>query len=679
LGVYTLFDSGKDTRLKRWARNTIGEQPVLLDTALTTKSRVQIKQFMLNNGYFNAEVTDSTRIRRNRKATVVYTIRSHAPYTVRSVAYEVEDTALAGLVKSGADPSLIVPGAVFSTANLQAERERIAARLKNHGYFHFTQQYITYKIDSAFGTNEVAVYLQVSNPGGDTARHHRYGIGRVYVKPDYNPNAPGAETDTAVFDDRYFLYRARPRNFRPRVLSRHIFLRPDTLYSLRAHEKTYEYLSELGNFRFVNMRFDVDSGALARGQRRLNAFVQLTPNYRQNYRVEIEGTHNGGNLGMAGSFIYSNRNLFRGAELFELRLKAALEDQKNFTGAEEKLLLFNTYDIGPEARITIPIRGRELVVQSSIAYNVQNRPEFNRSLVTFSGGFAWRKSRYVTLLWNPLELNFVQVKQDPDFSLILEQINDPGLSDSYDDHLIPSGVGSFIFNTQALERRMSFFYFRLNLESAGMQVRVGQWLAGNITRRDSSYEFLGNAYAQYLRPDADFRFYHVLDENNTIVYRLAGGVGMPYWNSSAMPFEKNFFAGGANDLRAFVARSIGPGGYDDPLDVQQSGEIKLNANVEYRFDIFKILEGAFFADAGNVWLLKEDANRPGGKFEAGHFLGQMALGSGFGLRFDFNYFVVRLDIGFPFRDPRNPAGDRWVYSDLKPRDATTNIGIGYPF
>ncbi len=683
LGVHTLFNRGRERKWKTWFKTSIGEPPVLLDTTLTLKSRNQIKQYMLNHGYFNAEVTTETHISKKRKAKVTYNVSSGKPYRIRKVTYVIPDTKIAKLVQDDASNTLIGTNHVFNTRVLQEERERITSVIKNNGYYFFTQQYISYKIDSGLNANEVVIYLQLQNPvaRGDTTRqaaHVPYRIGKVFMTPDHRPSGspPDGLADTIRYLDKAFIYTSGKHNFRPAVLSRNTFILSDSLYRLKAHERTYEYLSELGTFRFVNIGFRVDS---AYKDPTINGYINLTPNFRQNYRVEIEGTHNGGNLGAAGSFVYTNRNIFKGAELFELRLKTALEDQKNFAGVEEKFLVFNTYEFGPELNLTIPVKGSKKVYRFSTSYNLQNRPEFNRRLINFSSGVALRRKRSFTLLLNPIELNFVKVRQSEEFRTILEEINDPGLSESYDDHLIPAGVYSFILNTQRLDEPGNFFYFRMNFETAGFLIRMAQEAAGNVTERDSNYSIFNNTYAQYIRPDADFRFYQIIDDKNTLVYRLAGGVGIPYWNSSQLPFEKSFFAGGANDLRAFVARGLGPGTFDDPVDVQQNGEIKINANAEYRFDIFKILKGALFADAGNVWLLEDAADRPGGKFRSDRFLKEIALGAGFGVRFDFNYFVVRLDVGFPVRDPRNAEQDRWVHRNLKWRDATTNFGIGYPF
>ena len=686
LGVYIAFNRGKERKWKNWVKNTIGEPPVLLDTALTEKSREQIRQFMVNTGYFNADVTDTTILKKGRKANVYYYIRSNEPYQIRTIEYSISDTAIRNIVLTNTSSALIKSGNRFDTRMLQQERERMTTLLKNHGYFYFTQQFISYQVDSALKSNEVDLFLQIKNrniSSDDSTlsqNHIAYSISDVFINSDFNPVRADSNlfTDSVYYSNRYFLFRTKYHNYRPAALSKNIFITKDKKYNLTDHESTYRYLADLGNFRFININFSPDTDSIG-SMDRLNCFINLTPNFRQSYRVEIEGTHNGGNFGTAGSFIYANRNVLKGAELLELKLKAAFENQSNFAGEERRLLFFNTYEYGPEISLTIPQNGSQRVINLISSYNVQNRPEFNREIATFSVSKTFRMKKNVIHIVTPAEINFVAVTQDSVFKKILEDIGDPALSDSYDDHLIAGGRYSFILNTQQLNKLKSFFYFRFNFESAGNAIRAVEELRGRVPVNDSSYSILKNIYAQYIRPDVDFRFYHIIDENNTMVYRLAGGIGIPYLNSRTLPFEKSFFAGGANDLRAYSARSIGPGSYDDELRVQQSGEIKMNANIEYRFDIIRILEGALFMDAGNVWLTKDDARRPGGTFEPNRFLNEVAIGAGMGFRFDFNYFIIRLDIGYPMRDPRNADNKRWVYQNLKPDDAKFNFGIGYPF
>jgi outer membrane protein assembly factor BamA len=245
--------------------------------------------------------------------------------------------------------------------------------------------------------------------------------------------------------------------------------------------------------------------------------------------------------------------------------------------------------------------------------------------------------------------------------------------------LIEDGKISYIFNNQDLQKHKNFFLIRANIETAGNILRIIQKSTNGIKTENGTYEILNKRFAQYLRPDADLRYYQVFSNHSTMVYRLSGGIGMTYLNSVSMPFEKNFYAGGSNDLRAFSSRSLGPGSDTTSYSFERIGDIKINANIEYRYDILRILKGAFFIDAGNIWLRKFDANRIGADFNSSRFLSEVAIGSGIGFRFDFTFFIFRTDIGIPLRNPSYPKNERWFFNKLALRDLQLNLGIGYPF
>ncbi|MFI5218270.1 MAG: BamA/TamA family outer membrane protein [Bacteroidia bacterium] len=706
LGVYDQFNFGKETKLKAWFKRTIGEPPVLLDTVLIKRSSTQIKQFMHNSGYFHAEVKDTVIYKSKQKAIVNYTIKSNVPYTILNFSRFIASPPIDSIVTADSQNCLVKPGQVYDNSILQGERERITSLLKNKGYYFFNQQYISFKIDSSLHSNHVNVYMFISNPDPDNYPdngegtdeimvdttvssenvHHSYSLNKIIIRSDYDPLTAGTlpSTDTIFYKGYIFISASHNFNFKPYALSDHIFLNTDSLYRLDDHENTYRSLSDLGNFRFINIKFEADSqpGNL------LNCIINLTPLQKQSYKVELEGTLNGGNKGAAGNFIYSNRNTFNGAETFSLKLKTAVEDLENTTVPEEGDKLFNTYEYGLEGTLTLPrvpsiIKPKNKAITTSTnytaSYNIQNRPEFFRRIADFSVGFAKKYSSRSRLQVNVAEVNFVNVTPDPVFEQKLIDIGDPALISSYEDHLIADGRANFLITTQALNKTKNFIFFRTSFESAGFSIRMVDMITGKVTNRDSSYTVFKNPYAQYIRQDVDFRFYHILNKNNTLVYRIAMGIGIPYWNSQELPFEKSYFAGGANDLRAFNARSIGPGSYFKE-QVQQNGEIKINGNVEYRFDIFKILQGALFADAGNVWLKNEDADRPGGKFLFDKFYKEIAIGGGVGFRFNFTFFIFRVDLGYKFRDPTLPENERWVFKDFNLFDpSVSNIGIGYPF
>lgn len=700
LSVYSLGNQGKPTKFKNWLKNTVGEEPVILDTLLTQKSKIQIRQYMANNGYFNAEVVDSVSYRK-KKAKVTYYIKSNIPYTIQEIVRESADDNLDSLVKLDTLGTSLVRGKIYKTEDLTKDRERITNKLRNKGYYFFSQQFITYQLDSSHGNFTLTVFQDVmKNVQQDpytkeilsNEDHKVYTLQNIYVSTDYDPllkDTVKMEYDTIAYNDYLFLVPVGKRNFiKPDAIVRHSYLRKGDLYRQDISDQTYRSLNLMGVFRFINMSYAIaDSGS-----NRLATFINLAHYKRQDYKLEGEGTNNGGNLGVAGDVSYRNKNLFRGGELLEFKLRGALESQKNFSGtsADNKILVFNTYEAGVENSLTLPkairpftklFKEKSANPQTifSVNYNLQNRPEFNRTILDFATSLDWRKGRFVKQTFTPFQINFVNVKLDKQFEANLLALNDPILLSSYDNHLITNGRYSFLYNNQELNKLKNSVLFRLNIEFAGNSLRILRQWQHATKDNQGRYAILNKPFAQYLRPDADIRFYHPFSAHSMLVYRLTGGIGITYGNSVILPFEKSFYAGGSNDLRAFRARSVGPGTYSSANNFELTGDIKLNSNLEYRFDILRVLKGAFFVDAGNIWLRKKDESRLNAEFDITKFYRQLAVGSGVGFRFDFTFFIFRLDIGVPIVDPHYPVARKWVISRFGLTDLNFNFGIGYPF
>ncbi len=704
LGVYTLGNQGKSNRFKNWLKYTVGEEPVILDTLYTGKSTQQIKLFMANNGYFNAVVKDST-IYKKKKAFVRYVITSNKPYRVKDIIRKSEDLKLDSLVRNDTANTKLVRNNIFRTDDLQKDRERLTENLRNRGYYYFNQQFITYDVDSNFNDFSLIVYQNVSKletVDPDTKEviksenHHVYNLRNVFIGTNYDPLQRDTLLqlyDTIPHKGFYFLTRNGTKMaIKPDVIVNHTFLKPGTVFKQSASDRTYKSLNLLGIYKFISINYYPASGAES-DTLHLDANISLAPYLKQDYKVEFEGTNNGGNLGVAGDVSYRNKNVFRGGELFELKLRGALESQKNFAGpeSENKIIFFNTYEAGIENSITLPkaiwpfaplFRNKSSNPQTTFStnYNIQNRPEFKRSLLDFSASLEWRQNQFAKHIVTPFQVNFVNVSLDQSFAEKLLALGDPILLSSYDNHLITNGRYTFIYSNQVLNKLANFAFFRINLELAGNTLRLFKQLEKNVEPDTlGRYQVLNKRFAQYIRPDVDFRYYHTLNAHNSLVYRIAGGIGVTYLNSVILPFEKSFYAGGSNDLRAFRARSIGPGAYASDDNFERIGDIKINGNIEYRFDILRILKGAFFVDAGNIWLRKNDENRPDAQFGISTFYRQLAVGSGLGFRFDFTFFIFRLDIGVPMVDPRFDRKNKWVVKNLNGRDLNFNFGIGYPF
>lgn len=701
LAVYNMADKGKETKTKAWIKRTIGEEPVILDHEATKKSTYQLELFLHNKGYFNAVVEDSTQIK-NKKARIYYFVSTKEPYIIKNVEYKSNDKIIYNIILSDKVNSVIKEGDIYDISVLQEERNRITKELQNRGYYNFNKEYIHYTIDSTLGSHQLNILLNIKQINEDSKAstnqaedHKTYKINNVYIQTDYDPTQAQllSELDTLSYKEYYFLYSADPLKFKPDIIIQSIFIKPKDIYQVNHLENTYKRLSDLGNFKFINISFEQRGLDSLSDKYLIDTYIQLTPSNKQALTGEMEWTHNGGDMGITVNGVYRNKNIFRGAEVLEIKLKGALEAQKTFVDTLEKedqtLYLFNTFEIGPEVNLyfqqfLFPFKIKSISKyanpQTSLtsSYNLQKRPDYIRKIQNFSFGYNWQESQYKKHYVYPVEINFVKVNLDTTFEKELQGRGDVTLINSFKSHLITNSRWTFIYNTQKLNKNTNFIYFRSNIEFAGNILRLINTLDNSIQNKTGSYLIFGLKYAQYFKPDFDIRYYHIIDKNNTLVYRFNAGIGIPYGNSTVLPFEKSYFAGGTNGIRAWRTRTLGPGSYKD-YTTDQTGDIKLEANIEYRGNIFRLLEGAIFADAGNIWLRNKDESRIGGKFEADKFLGEIAVGAGIGLRLNFNFFIFRIDGAVPIKDPSQPIGDRWVYDKIALKSIIFNFAIGYPF
>lgn len=706
LGVYNLAALGKETKFKKWVKTAIGEEPILLDTNLTNKSKEQLTILFQNNGFFNASVTDSTVYKR-KKAKVYYKIKSGAPYSIRNIKYEISDTTIRTIILNDNSPSYLASGKKFSNALLQSELNRITNRLRNLGYFNFNSQYIYFDIDSSLGTNQVDLWLVLTNPLSkkndslDTeikSKHQKSYIKEILVEVDYDPIQTniGFNKDTTFTENLIFVSKGKLLySQNAKHLAEHIFIKKDSLYAQDNFDLTYRRLSDLGIFRFVNIRSEIIEGLPGDTSVFLRCYILLSPQPRQEFKAEAEGTNSGGNFGIAGNLVYRNKNIFKGAETLTFKIKGGLEIQQNFGDttyeSTRQLALFNAYEIGPEFTLTFPrglwpfnIKNPKKVsnptTSISASFNIQNRPEYYRQLVNLSYFYTKKTTPFNRFYFYPAEINYLNVQLDPAFQVQLEKLKDPTIILGYANQFIADGRISYLFNNQELSSRSKYFYFRVNLEFAGNSIYLAKTLAGEKINDSIPSELFHVKFAQYLRPDLDLRFYKPVSFSNALaVFRIAVGFGYAYGNSIKLPFEKSFYAGGPNDIRAWRTRSLGPGSNQKEDYFERFGDLKITTNLEYRFDIYRKLKGATFVDAGNIWLWKSFNGSNEGVFDANTFIDQMAIGVGIGIRFDFTFFILRLDGAVQARDPKQAVNERWVLQSKTFSDITYNFGIGFPF
>lgn len=702
LGLYNLSGK-KESGWNQWLRK-IGEAPVLYDEFEKDRNNKQLGLYMRNKGYHHAAVTDSVRIKK-KKAQVSYDIIAGEPYILRSVNYHFEDTSLRSLVAPDTINTLLKPGDLFDVDAMVAERARIETYLRNRGYYNFNREYIYFEADSSLNSNEVDLLVGIKKfilPSEEgyylVVPHRKYRIEKVYIYPGFDPKS--AMADNKAYIEGLTSFKYKEFEFRhegnlkadPTVISQSVFIMPGEDYDAEKVKQSYKHLSSLRIYKFVNIVFEEkdQNDPYQHDYYPLICHIQLSPTTSQSYTVELEGTNSAGNLGIGGNLNYTHRNLFGGAENFTTRLSGAVETIREVNEQGYG----NMIELGIEGRLTIPkfllpfkteqfIRKYNPKTSTSISFNFQRRPDYTRAMFQTAFGYNWTQGDHITHIINPVSMNYVQMIDASDE--FLEDIKDTYLEYSFEDRLILGMNYSFIYTNQDIQKTRDFVFFRTNLESAGLLLKGVAKAIG--TERDSlgRHVMFGNAFAQYVKGDVEYRYFDIMNDQTSLVYRIFLGVAFPYMNSITIPYEKQYFTGGANGIRAWQVRNLGPGSYnvlDEPIAPRwpnQTADVKIEANIEYRFDLFWLLEGALFLDGGNIWSLNKDDDRPGSVFEWNRFYKEFALGAGFGLRMDFSFFVFRFDLGMKVRDPSQPEGMRWVFMDSGYNRPQFNIAIGYPF
>jgi len=697
----------------------IGEMPVIYDSLVAKKSSTQIKLLLNNKGYFISSVSDSVHLSKRKTATVYYKIKASKPYLINQIEYKIPDNLLGYFVFGDTAKSLIIRGDNYDEDVLQKERERITRELNNNGYYLFSKDYIHYEIDTTIGNRKVNVTLNIKNFASKSiesadsiveTHHQRFYINNIYIQPDFISKIMNSEKMDTIKINDYTIIHNQKLGYKTKILLDAIFIRKGELYQLSNIEDTYLRLSELKTFKSINIFFTPNRSGY------LDCNIQLSPILKQSLTVETEGTNTSGNLGIGGSVVYQNRNLFKGSEIFELRLKGSVEAQKTIYNSTDvnPVKQFNTVEFGPELNIYTPrflipfnvstskISNPKTIFTSSVIY--QRRQDYTRYISNLSFGYTWKETAKIRHTINPLIISFVKVSLRPDFySKLIENEHNLYILNSFSNHLSTSTRYTYNYNEQDIKKTGNFSFFKLNAESSGNILRgiyntVNTILPNTFTKDQlGRYKIIDIVYSQYIRIDVDYRYYFTVNDINKLAFRLAAGIGKPFVNFQSLPFERSFYSGGSNGIRAWQSRSLGPGSYSNegPYIFDQFGDGQLEGNFEYRFKLIKFLNGAFFVDAGNTWLRQPDINRPGGDFQYNRFYKEIAVGSGLGLRADFDFFIIRFDIGIKLRDPQFQENKRWTiqhildnnwkndfymsHSGHKYNFFTFNIGIGYPF
>ncbi len=719
-----------------WLAYTVGESPVLLDTLLMNKGARQMEVYLRKNGYFNA-VVRAERIlneesnlfwKAGKKSNVVYHVQLKDLYTINTVTWNSNDALIKEQIPTLREKTLVNPGSRFRVENLDAERARITLRLSNEGFYDFIPDYVVYQLDTVTNPKKVNVKLTVLNQkaidgyGNYTDKilpHKKFYIGNISFNTSFNPLNPNeTPTDTVEYKGLE-IYSVGLSCVKPVILDRRVEVKETQLYQQRYLDETYKRFTQLGVFKTVNIQLSPRTDSKT-GQSLLDVKVLLAPNKRQALSFDPRVTNRSGNTGIYGNFIYKHRNVFRGAESFEFKTVVGAEASQVLGDASvsdgnqivQRTFQLNTFEIGPEFNLISPrLFPRDLAKTSRsndpkttvrAGLNYQRRPDYTRTLsqVSFGWNFIENPETVSSFDIEWAELSVIKIDRSAAFNTWLGSLNDSYLANSYQDHLILATRFGYTVNTQKDGNQPRAFYYRGNIiEGAGNLLRaIYQRLPNAEPDSLGSYEINNIRFAQFVKSDHDVRFYTQSDERNKFAFRAFIGVGIPLKNLPSLPFEKSYFSGGANGLRAWQARTLGPGSFRDTSVVRSFnniGDIKLEFNAEYRFKITHMLQAAFFVDAGNIWLANRDYSRPNAEFEKSRFYKEFAIGTGAGLRFDFDFFIVRMDVGIPLRDPLKVDGEKWLWqgkdeynsflSDINDSPASfklqpvLNLGLGFPF
>lgn len=690
LGIYNLVNVRKG-EYKDTLRNDIGEPPAILDTAITRLSAEAIEIYLQKKGYFNAGVTFSIDSLGPKKVGITYTAVPNQAYTVREYDVNIPDTAIRRLVQQY--ESLVDSGMNYDEYVLGEERERIASKLKNNGYAEFENVYIQYDADTALNNNQVDLTLRVEDPidGQHTVYHFNNTFITIHPSEE---DKPRVDADTIHYKGNYYFVDYEG-NYHPRTFNNSTFLNKGQIYAETDRSLTYTRLGDLGIFKFITIDFKKNR----QDSTLLDAYISLTPSKRQSLALEGELTLIGSSLGGLGGFTYTNKNLFRGGELFELRFRG---------GQESNLRQFEINSSIAFPQMLLPFNftlGEYGMPRTKFSFDYLDQLEFNRYALrnyNFSFGYEWKETRSKSHYVAPIKVGVLRSVINPDFEdLLIAQGNIERVAE-LDPYFSLGSSYTYINGAPKLLEGGNFIYFKGSMEVSGNTLNLFHRMFGGPKNDSEDYYMVaGLRYPQYIRPEADVRFYRRTGPLQQLVIRLNAGAGYAYGNNPTLPYQRKFFMGGANSIRAWRTRTIGPGSFnyyqsqptgDRNLEYfYRVGDIKLEGNVEYRFRIlddffFAKLNGATFVDVGNIWDFADDDDSR--VFHANEFYRQLAVGAGFGLRFDIDFLVFRLDFAAKVHDPQFSGKDRWVIGKIGDKAFKNKynynffnltLGIGYPF
>ena len=685
---YVIGEPKNERGLKPFLRRKLGEEPVLSSRVNAVVTAENIQAFMENSGYFHTTVQGDT-VNKGYFTKAIYTAQVQPQYHIKSITWVSDSSDLLKLLEERQRDGILKVGQPYRLSDISAERDLLDLYLKTKGYYYFSPDYLMAYADSTIGNRQVDLYLNVKKTTPEAAKHP-YKINKIVVFPNYSLVSTQLDTNIlgAIKYDGLHI-KDSAEKFKPRLFAQTITYRPGRLYSSRSQNSTLNRLINLGAFKFVKNRFDavVDSGDIYR----LNVYYYLTPAKKKSFQGEVNAFSKENNsLGAQLSLNWKNRNLFRGAELLTIKAYTGFE-----VSIADSLRNNNTYRIGGEASIRFPryavpflrIKENNFYPPNTnllLGYELYRKQLFYTiNLFRLQYDFTWKKNIRTEYTLAPLSISYLNAGNITDSFYKQAAVTPVILLNVYSEAILGSYFSYTYNNGQA--RRRNKIYFNASVDLSGN-------IAGLITgaKRYRQKTIFNTPFAQYVKTDFDLHYTRALSNKWDWANRLQIGIGIPYSNSALLPFAKQYIIGGSSSIRGFRVRNLGPGTYKPTADDQRffqiiGGDYKFLLNTEIRIPLTKQLSTAIFVDAGNIWTKDTLIFGPAGKFSKNWYK-ELAVATGFGLRFDANVLVIRADLGIPLRKPYLPDGQRWVFKQIdfgsgawRRENLILNIALGLPF
>ena len=694
-----------------WSRRN-GEAPVILNINDKYTNQRRIRIFLKEKGFYNHSLKIEKKVSKinHKKVKLFYHLKLQKVHKINRILYDINDEKIKKIIFGDSAKSFLKKGKNLDLNLLENERERISDLLRNNGYYNFSKDYVRFSADTIRKNNNDDLFIIIKKDTSSVSKQifKRYIVKNVFIYSDFDAQKALTEKeryflshDTLIYysknDLKYYLLYDRMPRINPKAVIRGVYIKPGFFFNLNDVNATYRYLTSLPIIRITDIKFSQDkSQTQSDTLGYLKCEIRLTQSKLQSVNASFELTNTSGNFGTGGTFFYTHNNFFRGTEVFNLGTKIAF---KRLTKNKEFLLndstsFFNSREYGinfslkfPRLMAPVPMkkffkrRNPKTVISGN--YNFLKRPDYTYTLAGGNIGYYWNSTNFINHSFIPLTTDIVDLRNATDEFLKLIKIL--RLEDTYETHFVLGSSYRFLLNNQFVKNKKNILYLTLFTKLAGNSLSAFMKYSDK-PKTNGSYTVNNIVFAQFVKEEAELRFYRKLSrENDKLAFRIFAGAALPYGNLKVMPFGERYYVGGANSMRAWQNRVLGPGSYTQNDSIKtfpnQTADIRLEANAEYRHKLFGKLEGALFIDAGNIWAINDRDIRPGAKFNFNSFYKEIALGTGYGLRYDLSFVLLRIDMGIKLIDPSLPLNHRWIYGNRKfgYDDWTLYFAIGYPF